>query len=160
MLAADVVLSAGSPPHTRGKPPVHPALKLSFRITPAYAGKTRIISRTSAAHSDHPRIRGENSIRYHPPFDSRESPSHTRGKQARAGKSQPDLRITPAYVGKTSASILPCNLSEDHPRIRGENCMPQLRKRAQRGSPPHTRGKHLSEPLGIGLISTISTQIL
>ena len=49
----------GSPPHMRGKGFFGKLLITSFRITPAYAGKSLYLRTTSATMRDHPRICGE-----------------------------------------------------------------------------------------------------
>ena len=49
----------GSPPRMRGKVSALPAASMVYRITPAYAGKSRCCSRRAACGSDHPRTCGE-----------------------------------------------------------------------------------------------------
>ena len=49
----------GSPPHARGRPIRSLAAPGQIRITPACAGKTRLIEITKELESDHPRMRGE-----------------------------------------------------------------------------------------------------
>ena len=57
--AADLLVLAGSSPHTRGAP--HGAFvgPFLFGIIPAYAGSTTAHYRRGWARKDHPRIRGE-----------------------------------------------------------------------------------------------------
>ena len=57
-------------------------------------------------------------------------------------------RITPAYAGKTDTGEKTITLSEDHPRVCGENVHPTIRKRNQSGSPPRMRGKLLHRVRG------------
>ena len=51
--------SMGSPPRMRGKELFVSRRPVSFRITPAYAGKSRSESRRAKPCTDHPRVCGE-----------------------------------------------------------------------------------------------------
>ena len=51
----------GSPPRMRGKQHSHIVQKVTSRITPAHAGKTRGLWSGLSAASDHPRACGENT---------------------------------------------------------------------------------------------------
>ena len=51
--------TSGSPPHTRGKAASPTGYQRYLRITPAYAGKSKLEGRLVASLGDHPRIRGE-----------------------------------------------------------------------------------------------------
>ena len=91
------------------------------------------------------------------------SPPHTRGKDAASTDREREIRITPAYAGKSlwklsrnqKAGITPACAGKrdrlhqqprpagDHPRMRGEKQeRPGLDLR-KIGSPPHARGKDL-----------------
>ena len=73
----------GSPPPMRGKDGARRGALMTFRITPAYAGKSGGNDRTYTAEKDHPRLCGEKfSVHYLTTSRS---------------------RITPAYAGKRSA---------------------------------------------------------
>ena len=48
-------------------------------------------------------------------------------------------RITPAYAGKTRASIWPSTTQQDHPRVCGKDAQSVLKDNGQRGSPPRMR---------------------
>ena len=93
------------------------------------------------------------------------SPPHTRGKAPLRITLKANLRITPAYAGKSAFSFARQSFSRDHPRIRGEKLLPlqdllhevdHPRIRGEKrvitwlksclpGSPPHTRGKVLAK---------------
>ena len=75
-----VQLSAGSPPHTRGKACDSSRNVRPFGITPAYAGKSKRFS-----------VGG---------VQMEGSPPHTRGKADNAVLDPAERRITPAYAGK------------------------------------------------------------
>ena len=49
----------GSPPPMRGKDPVFPFCSATYRITPAYAGKSFIFFFRISREQDHPRLCGE-----------------------------------------------------------------------------------------------------
>ena len=69
------------------------------------------------------------------------SPPLTRGKGRSPLFSAASARITPAYAGKRWLDALPQELSEDHPRLRGEKHFTGLKIDIIPGSPPLTRGK-------------------
>ena len=119
--SCDIFSCRGSPPPTRGKPELTPHSTRIFRITPAYAGKTFLLDEIQIEFKDHPRLRGEN--RYWRYFLCRKkgSPPPTRGKRTNGLKNFFNLRITPAYAGKTACSGAESRRVQDHPRLRGEN---------------------------------------
>ena len=49
--------------------------------------------------------------------------------------------ITPAYAGKSGATILQLNGTQDHPRLCGEKFNKCSRLHNMKGSPPPMRGK-------------------
>ena len=75
-------LSMGSPPPMRGKVTRFTTQSHNARITPAYAGKSSIVSPSSAVDWDHPRLCGE--------------------KRPRSIQSSGTAGITPAYAGKST----------------------------------------------------------
>ena len=80
-----------------------PSLKITHRsrITPAYAGRTMQIKRSTHLAEDHPRVCGKNLlvvIVY--PF-LQGSPPRMREKLTKYGDYPATFRITPAYAGKT-----------------------------------------------------------
>ena len=54
----------GSPPRMRGKEQRFSYTQLQARITPAYAGKSRIRRACTDRHRDHPRMCGEKRIAF------------------------------------------------------------------------------------------------
>ena len=73
----------------------------AVRITPACAGKTYLFQRGSETERDHPpRVRGK--LRLYSCLENH-------------------LRITPACAGKTFRIYLLIFLTQDHPRVCGEN---------------------------------------
>ena len=139
----------GSPPHMRGKAFLPtPAMVLS-RITPAYAGKSVLLVFQSAVNRDHPRICGEKLPRTLRPSPRKGSPPHMRGKVNEKKANGFDIRITPAYAGKSTLLCFPAEPGWDHPRICGEKSLSGTDTGRKEGSPPHMRGKGIS---GVSLI--------
>lgn len=110
------------------------------RITPAYTGNTAVANTAGWMHKDHPRIRGEycECVRVHAFVVG--SPPHVRGTLSRDNKLMVNHGITPAYAGNILWMIASTTLTLDHPRIRGEYCVPAFQDFVLPGSPPHTRG--------------------
>ena len=136
--------------------------KWCVRITPAYAGKSRICWKKSRGIWDHPRLCGEKSNNFPIVFAFSGSPPPMRGKvQAFSGKML-HIGITPAYAGKRKSRIILCKKVWDHPRLCGEKkqrtgrCAGSIRitpayagksifdcviSTCKMGSPPPMRGK-------------------
>ena len=61
-----------------------------------------------------------------------------------------NIRITPAYAGKSFSRILAILRFEDHPRLCGEKIRRCFDNKFPKGSPPPMRGK---DRLGLGICS-------
>ena len=59
--ATTLSIGTGSPPLTRERPVEVLATLKYFGITPAHAGKTKVMSKSFTEHGDHPRSRGKDS---------------------------------------------------------------------------------------------------
>ena len=90
------------------------------RITPAYAGKRERFDLFSAGIWDHPRLCGEKYEILAEKARVRGSPPPMRGKVDNVGVMCYNLRITPAYAGKSFFFGLCFGDSGDHPRLCGE----------------------------------------
>ena len=91
----------GSPPHVREKLLQRTSNGSIDRITPACAGKTRLILRQTVAMWDHPRVCGKN---YEHGIDEHlwvGSPPRVREKRGLRGGDILLFGITPACAGKT-----------------------------------------------------------
>ncbi len=140
-LVDDELDELGSPPHVRGKVVVMSADEANTGITPACAGKSYIEINRKPEERDHPRMCGEKFPPEVSDCCSPGSPPHVRGKDGRITQEECAERITPACAGKRDISISTAIISGDHPRMCGEkDCLPLLNS-ANRGSPPHVRGK-------------------
>ena len=138
-----LVRCGGSPPHARGRPPRSRRRARACRITPACAGKTAIPYSYSFSHSDHPRMRGEDSKTNGGKSTATGSPPHARGRRTRKRNRTLAGGITPACAGKTLRSISSRSRTPDHPRMRGEDALADMRGEFEAGSPPHARGRHV-----------------
>ena len=94
----------GSPPPMRGKVFSAPELLENLRITPAYAGKSVGSGRNQKHNRDHPRLCGEKGLLYRNPVHHVGSPPPMRGKDFEQSEILMNIRITPAYAGKSSIS--------------------------------------------------------
>ena len=72
------------------------------------------------AEKDHPRLRGEKGSYAAIYRAIAGSPPLTRGKGVLPFYSIFLHRITPAYAGKSAASVSSSAFEQDHPRLRGE----------------------------------------
>ena len=105
----------------------------------AYAGKTCDIWQGRGSLQDHPRIRGKDTYPPRSLMHLSGSPPHTRERPLQLLLADEDIRITPAYAGKT-VMFMKMRMSErDHPRIRGKDRSFQTAFALRQGSPPHTR---------------------
>lgn len=69
------------------------------------------------------------------------SPPRMRGKALENGGGSLDVRITPAYAGKSMCHRTRCACPWDHPRVCGEKRKDRLDYYVPQGSPPRMRGK-------------------
>ena len=131
----------GSPPQVRGKLQSFSMFQVSYRITPAGAGKTSSASTFRLAQQDHPRRCGENLFFGRGSRTPAGSPPQVRGKPALTNAVYTADRITPAGAGKTKTPTSAVLLARDHPRRCGENRQSAGRGLREMGSPPQVRGK-------------------
>ena len=90
------------------------------RITPAYAGKRALRFQAAIASGDHPRLCGEKANLLGVTTDYLGSPPPMRGKDKITLSVLIFKRITPAYAGKSFATIRSEAPFRDHPRLCGE----------------------------------------
>ena len=84
--------------------------------------------------------KGLPTLRYSPQSGS---PPHVRGKEQQLTNAADQVRITPAYAGKSTPTAGRFGQCRDHPRTCGEKGQRPLHGRYPLGSPPHMRGKVL-----------------
>ena len=135
----------GSPPRMRGKGGVIRYTNFVHRITPAYAGKSKIERRENRETRDHPRVCGEKSSSLNQKAYPSGSPPRMRGKVSLELVRGAAVGITPAYAGKSAlSSVLPASW-RDHPRVCGEKYCCTATACRKLGSPPRMRGKEEDE---------------
>ena len=67
-----------------------------------------------------------------------------RGKVFGFAKISKEIRITPAYAGKSIITTFKNMRVQDHPRVCGEKVNANFNMKRERGSPPRMRGKDVS----------------
>ena len=125
----------------RGKESSSEAHYYDNRITPAYAGKSDLMYGDYVVGKDHPRVCGEKPMSHRPFVRPIGSPPRMRGKDINIKSRATQMRITPAYAGKSYRLAKRGNIFQDHPRVCGEKCARLVYPAQIRGSPPRMRGK-------------------
>ena len=112
--------TAGSPPRVRGKVNSIWSIVGYTGITPACAGKRRLLLCPKCTKRDHPRVCGEKLFYafYHVPCPG--SPPRVRGKGIAYMRLSCLVRITPACAGKRKSYSKHKKHHRDHPRVCGE----------------------------------------
>ena len=140
-ILSDVIVSGGSPPHTRGQGNFATNFAFPTGITPAHAGTRPPAAVRSTDSTDHPRTRGDKFQSDGVTLRREGSPPHTRGQVAPIVTSVINTRITSAHAGTRLLSVVVTNADRDHPRTRGDKFSTVLKPSISSGSPPHTRGQ-------------------
>ena len=135
----------GSPPHVRGKVIESICVCRHFGITPACAGKSEEAPTNADAEGDHPRMCGEKLLQCTQESHHLGSPPHVRGKADGCPVSERLPGITPACAGKSESAPLVSMVFRDHPRMCGEKLYTPCMIAPKVGSPPHVRGKEISD---------------
>ena len=147
--------AAGSSPLTRGKRLLCLCERVARGLIPAHAGKT-VIAASRLPHAPaHPRSRGENELTEYACDDDTGSSPLTRGKLELRALKRDDTRLIPAHAGKTDLCRADGQVTEAHPRSRGENHGAAGVERRRGGSSPLTRGKRIggaAPAINLGLI--------
>ena len=111
------------------------------RLTPAYAGKTSARASRAGCCAAHPRVCGEDTVVAVPEKPTAGSPPRMRGRPVGARRAGRDLRLTPAYAGKTYVGVRYSSCNSAHPRVCGEDAATMKRMPLRGGSPPRMRGR-------------------
>ena len=139
ILSPTTYLWPGSPPHVRERPNQIRWINRELGITPACAGKTRRLPRTSAVFEDHPRMCGKDPARPLGTTATWGSPPHVRERLFVVVFLFFRLGITPACAGKTHHGAAVGYCTEDHPRMCGKDTLNSVSISRRTGSPPHVR---------------------
>ncbi len=146
LLSCKTRCRAGSSPHMRGKPYDVADFRQYVRIIPAHAGQTARAGRARMRRSDHPRTCGANSASTRITSAKGGSSPHMRGKLLELGARVCVARIIPAHAGQTRHRHESRPRRADHPRTCGANCTMSKFGMPVRGSSPHMRDKHPTNP--------------
>ena len=130
----------GLPPPARGAPRGHHPGRERRRSTPACAGSTRLASKNPGTRLVYPRLRGEHPVAGSTSTCTRGLPPPARGALRHALRGGPPCGSSPACAGSTSAPHRVQRSSAVYPRLRGEHCLPFLRRAWRGGLPPPARG--------------------
>ena len=131
----------GSPPRVRGKGERRCRRRWRAGITPARAGKRRLLPLDGLTERDHPRACGEKLFTTVKTDAGEGSPPRVRGKEAAGRAAGRSAGITPARAGKRYPRNTHRASARDHPRACGEKRSPCRFSDCFRGSPPRVRGK-------------------
>ena len=131
----------GSPPRGRGKAKRQAGLLFPAGITPAQAGKSIPAGAPLYAPWDHPRVGGEKAVALFRTSKASGSPPRERGKGKARNAVTHQLRITPAWAGKSYRFPVGLPPTWDHPRVGGEKSGKRWCFSCLLGSPPRRRGK-------------------
>ncbi len=115
------------------------------RITPAWAGKSKLALCTPSCPTDHPRAGREKNKELEGVWLPMGSPPRRRGKERSTALVGTPTRITPALAGKSYVFGPFRPGSWDHPRVGGEKQIGGDNGLDKQGSPPRGRGK--AEPI-------------
>ena len=132
---------SGSPPRVRGKGVVCIIRGRAGGITPACAGKSCRLPKSSRHFWDHPRVCGEKPGTHIPPVCDIGSPPRVRGKGLFDTSNLHISGITPACAGKRIPGFRLIFANGDHPRVCGEKYEDLMYNPKVMGSPPRVRGK-------------------
>jgi len=130
----------GSPPRVRGAEMLYHKFIYAIRITPACAGSSHPCHHPRPCHPDHPRVCGEQCIKYATACYNRGSPPRVRGAGQHILLSWLCIRITPACAGSRLSINEGEKTAEDHPRVCGEQLGLSTIPWTMMGSPPRVRG--------------------
>ena len=131
----------GSPPRGRGKAVKFRCTCGLQRITPAWAGKSKLALCTPSCPTDHPRAGREKNKELEGVWLPMGSPPRRRGKERSTALVGTPTRITPALAGKSYVFGPFRPGSWDHPRVGGEKQIGGDNGLDKQGSPPRGRGK-------------------
>ena len=136
-----VASPGGSSPRGRGKQWSCEPHSFAVRLIPAWAGKTHRSRFGLGCGWAHPRMGGENVPGEVTDLAAAGSSPHGRGKLGGLGVDVAQLRLIPAWAGKTLSGIFSPSSGWAHPRMGGENLIAAAVAGIGAGSSPHGRGK-------------------
>ena len=135
-----IFMRAGSPPLARGTGQKIAIAAAGHGITPACAGNSTVSWRDFFFNRDHPRLRGEQVKDWWLAVRVMGSPPLARGTVTLDAAKMHLRRITPACAGNSGQPYRRTGISQDHPRLRGEQRVDMPSVFSSWGSPPLARG--------------------
>ena len=136
------VTTIDSPPRGRGRRAGRVRESLQQRLTPAWAGKTMRVKRLRVMATTHPRVGGEDPPSSSSPVAATDSPPRGRGRRPPGRPDRLQVRLTPAWAGKTRGGPTIPAVCSTHPRVGGEDHKAKTGGDADDDSPPRGRGRH------------------
>ena len=131
----------GLPPRGRGRVIKSSVSIAVLRITPAWAGKSSSLMARRAWSMDYPRVGGEEVAKGVDAVRKHGLPPRGRGRVYYIGYCNAQIRITPAWAGKSVKSWIPTVSGGDYPRVGGEEAMILPTSKRAPGLPPRGRGR-------------------
>ena len=131
----------GSSPLTRGKRDRRRERRLTRRLIPTHAGKTKTAPLANPNQRAHPHSRGENFMCSAGLPRMNGSSPLTRGKLYSYTTEVARVRLIPTHAGKTGFIVNGESDHWAHPHSRGENALDFSANHTLGGSSPLTRGK-------------------
>ena len=136
----------GSSPRGRGKRPLTNGFRVGGGLIPAWAGKTGGSAPAFGGAWAHPRVGGENGTASPQVMCAQGSSPRGRGKRGVVGWLGRAWGLIPAWAGKTSLCPPRSRKAPAHPRVGGENALPDADCVDRTGSSPRGRGKLRPRP--------------
>ena len=140
-LGAGGLDASGSSPHRRGKRVECGDEPCGRGLIPAWTGKTSRASTWPTAGASHPRVDGENLMRWHVSGPATGLSPRGRGKRTNSHDHKTDWGLIPARAGKTRMPRRTHSRLTAHPRAGGENVRVRRSILSTQGSSPRGRGK-------------------
>ena len=140
-LSCPSTLVVGSSPHGRGKRVECGDEPCGRGLIPAWTGKTSRASTWPTTGASHPRMDGENLMRWRVSGPATGLSPRGRGKQTIEEGDFLVFRLIRARAGKTEQSSGQPHSWPAHPRAGGENDVSACSRSARAGSSPRGRGK-------------------
>ena len=131
----------GSSPRVRGKRSSGRAVRHTWGLIPACAGKTTPLIPPAIYTRAHPRVCGENASQRRGSLAAPGSSPRVRGKPQLAAALGGQYGLIPACAGKTCTARPRASQWWAHPRVCGENTVGLTVDAASAGSSPRVRGK-------------------
>ncbi len=132
----------GTPPRRRGGRRTQRRQRLVERNTPASAGRTALRAGPGIVNAEHPRVGGEDDPDPGGAGGRPGTPPRRRGGPPQPQRDVHRRRNTPASAGRTPCGTGRTPRCAEHPRVGGEDALPQPWSSRAVGTPPRRRGGH------------------